>query len=345
VELVFWCLSNTPRVSKESVVIECDGKAFDRETVTLDGERIALEPAEYPRIKSPSIRLRWITEVNLRNTLFSTDIENAYLLEWGMGQEMVHVAGSIAQVGINMIGGVYVDIVPMDPHLTSKPPDNYRIGNLPEPLRDGVNSAVECIEGWRASKTFKLGKVSDSKLGQLLWAGCGCTPHKTFRYHRYGMLTSEGQGKTIPSASATYTTSLYMISKGGIHQYVNWDKEKGVATHSLEKIKEGDQLNTGEYREGAWSYTGKNNLLREVQKIIPSLPKAHTYIVVASNGRLQPFFSLMEAGYSILHIVLQAHALNLASNIVILSQDQITKIKRTIGLIDTPIAFVSIGLS
>jgi len=344
VDFIFWCLSHTPHISEEEIVIECSGKKFDKETLTLDGERILLEPTPYLRIKCPSIRLNWVTEKDLRNTSFSTDIENAYWLERGMGQEMIHVAGSIAQVGINMIGGIYVDLVPMIPYLSRKPPLTFRKGNLPEPLRDGEDSAVECIEGWKPSETFKPEKITSSKLGQLLWAGYGCTPHKTVRFYRYGTLAL-GQGKTIPSASATYTVSLYLIVEDGIFKYVNWNEEEGIPTHSLGIIKTGDTLNIGEYREGVWVYTREENLLREVQKLVPKLPKASTYIVVASNRRLQPYFSLMEAGYSVLHIILQAHALNMASKIIVLGRDQMTKIQRTVGLIDVPIALLPIGLT
>lgn len=343
VEFVFWCLNHTPNISEEAIAIECNGQKFDEEAFPLDHDRIAVEPVSYPRIKCPSIRLHWVSEKTVRNVSFSTQVENAYWMAWGLGQEMVHVAGAIAQVGVNMIGGSNVDLVPMIPHLTSNPPQQYRKGNLPEPLRDGENSAVKCIRDWKPSETFQLAKVARSQLGQLLWAGLGCTPHTTFRHHRYGAVTSEGQGKTIPSASASYTTSLYVIEEDGIFKYVNWDDEHGVATHSLGIVKKGNGLNLGEYTYGTWVYTRKGELLCELQQLVPSLPPASTYIVAASTRRLRPYFSLMEAGYSVLHIILQAQALNMASNIVVLSQDQMTTIQRTIGLIDMPLALISIS--
>jgi hypothetical protein len=343
VDFVFWCLSHTPHICEEAVTIECEGKTFDGDALTLGGERIALKPVDYPRIKCPSIRLRWVSEKTLRNTSFSTEDANALLLEWGMGQEMLHVAGAIAQVGVNMIGGVYVDLVPMTPYLSSSLPQMYRQGNLPEPLRTGGRSAVECIDSWKPHDAFTRGNVARSRIGQLLWAGLGCTPHKTFRYHRYGVLTLEGQGKTIPSASATYTTALYVIDETGVFKYVNWNEEKGVATHSLETVINGRQFNVGEYRDGGWVYTGTGDLLDELQELVPRLPKASTYFAVTSTGRLPPFFSLMEAGYSVLHMLLQAEALKMSSNVVVLNQDQMTNIRRTIGLIDTPLAIIPIS--
>ncbi len=343
VEFVFWCLQHTPHISKEPIVIECGGKRFDNETRSLNGKKILLEPIQYPSTKHPSIRLQWSTEKKLRKVAFSTDNENAYWVERGMGQEMVHIAGAIAQVGVNMIGGMYVDLVPMVPYFTQSPPEKYRRGNLPDPIRDGKNSAVDCINKWKNPETFTEEKVSRAQLGQLLWAGIGCTPHKTVRYHRYGTLAIGGQGKTIPSASATYTTTLYIIEEEGIFKYLNWDEEKDVATHSLGIVRTGNILKIGEYRDGGWIYTRTGELSKEIQKIVSKISKAPTYIVVASNGKLGPYLSLMEAGYSALHIVLQAQALHLASNIQVISQIQMTKIKGTLGLNDSPIVIIPVG--
>jgi hypothetical protein len=344
VEFVLWCLQHTPHVSKEPLVIEWGGERVDGTPRSLPDKHLVLEPIQYPRIKHPSIRLHWRTDKNLRTVKFSTKQENAYWVERGMGQEMVHIAGAIAQVGVNMIGGVYVDLVPMVPFFTYKPPENYRSGNLPEPIRDSANSAVECIKKRRDTTTFSAEKVTRTQVGQLLWAGSGCTPHKTVRYHRYGTLAIGGQGRTIPSASATYTTVLYTIEEEGIFKYLCWDEENDVATHSIGKVRTGDVLKIGEYRDEGWVYTRIGTLHQELQNIIPKLPKALTYIVIASNGTLGPYLALMEAGYSALHIALQTQALNLASNITIISQSQMKKIKGTLGLNDSPIIIMPIGL-
>jgi hypothetical protein len=242
-----------------------------------------------------------------------------------------------------MIGGVSVDLVPMTPYYSSEPPKEYWKGNLPEPVRDSENSAVEYIEKWEPSETFSQKKIDRSQIGQLLWAGFGCTPHKTFRYYRHGVLSSDGQGKTIPSASASYTITLYVIKEDGVFKYLNWNDENGVATHSLGIIKKGSWLNIGNYENETWVNSREEKLLNELQQLLPDLPKVPTYIVVASNRRLSPYFSLMEAGYSVLHIILQAQALGMSSNIFVLDQTQMMKIRRTIGLIDMPIVIIPIS--
>jgi hypothetical protein len=344
-EFIFWCLQHTPHISKEAIVIECVGIRIDDAPRPLRDKKKMLEPIQYPGIKQSSIRLFWRTEKNLRKVAFSTESENAYWVERGMGQEMVHIAGAIAQVGINMIGGMYVDLVPMIPYFTQKPPENYRRGNLPDPIRDGSNVAIECIKKGENAKIFTEDKVSKAQLGQFLWAGSGCTPHKTVRYHRYGTLSIGGQGKTIPSASATYTTTLYVLEEAGIFKYLNWDEENDVATHSLGIVRKGNMLKIGEYKKREWRYTRTGDLCQEIQRIVPTIPKAATYIVIASNGKLGPYLSLMEAGYSALHIGLQAQALHLASNISVLSQIQIIKIKGLLGLNDSPLVILPIGFN
>ena len=90
-------------------------------------------------------------------------------------------------------------------------------------------------------------------------------------------------------------------------------------------------------------YTGTGDLLDRFQGLVPGLPKTSNYLVAASTGQLPPFFSLMEAGYSVLHMLLQAEALEMASNVVVLSNDQMTKIRGTIGLPDIPLAIIPIS--
>jgi hypothetical protein len=342
-EFIFWCLQYTPHISKEAIAIECIGMRVDEPPRSLRDKKRMLDPIQYPGIKQPSIRLHWRTEKNLRKVVFSTESENAYWVERGMGQEMVHIAGAISQVGVNMIGGMYVDLVPMIPYFTQTSPENYRRGNLPDPIRDGNVVAIECIKKRENTDNFTEEKLSKAQLGQFLWAGSGCTPHKTVRYHRYGTLSIGGQGKTIPSASATYTTTLYVLEEEGIFKYLNWDEENDVATHSLGIVRKGNMLKIGEYKKREWRYTGTGELCQEIQKIVPTIPKAATYLVVASNGKLGPYLSLMEAGYSALHIVLQAQALHLASNISVLGQIQIAKIKGLLGLNDSPLVILPVG--
>lgn len=316
-EFIFWCLSHTPQLSERPMVIQCGGESFDPKTFTLGGKRISFKPTKY-------LRLHWAGEVDRMRNGFSTREENAYWMDWGMGQEMIHISGAIAQIGVCMIGGVDVDLVPMKPYLSSEAPENYKMGNLPEPARDGKVSAVKCIEGFKLSNIFQTQEVTPSELGQLLWAEYGCTPHKTFKFYRTHMLDFGGQGKIIPSASATYTISLYVIDENGLSKYINWDQEEGVATHSLQKVSEGD-------------------FLSEVQRQLPTLMRSPTYILITSVGRRSPFFAMMEASYSALHMGLQSYAVGIESSIFIMSSTQIKRVQEALCLTETPIILVPIG--
>jgi hypothetical protein len=350
IEFIFWCLAHTPKISERKVIIKCDGKKFNDLNITLNGESLNLKPREYSDVKCPSIRLNWVTDKKTLNTRatkisFSTIRENSYFIERGMGQQMVHIAGAISQAGVCILGGVNVDIVPMVKYMTKKAPNNFLKGNMFEPIRGGNNSARKLIEDWKSTKNFQSKPINLSHLGQICWAGLGCTPHKTYRYHRFKELDYSGQGKTIPSAAAIYGTRIYIIRKDGIYRYVNWNEEKCCSTHSLSKIRKGENIKIGEFKRGAWTYTGKTILKEEIIRNAPQIPESNTHVLIASNGRLTPYWALMEGGYSILNIILQAQALNISSRISTLSQNQSKKIQNAIGLIDFPIAVLSLGYS
>lgn len=318
IEFVFWCLNHAPHIGVKPVGLRYGGKRFDARKLPVGDYQTAFKPSKLTR-------LQWIDEKDRINVTYSRADENTYWLEVGMGQEMAHIAGAVAQIGVCMIGGVYIDLVPMVPYLSSEPPANYQKSNLPEPTRDGGPSAIECIEGWRPSKRSQFDDATLEQIGQLLWAGLGCTPHPTFRYYRSGERDFTSQGKTIPSASATYTLNLYAVREDGVFRYVNWNEKEGVATHSL---KQTAQL---------------ENVVSQVQQALPKLPRSPNYILVASNERLRPYFSLMEAGYSTLHILLQAYALNLESNVFVMRHDEMRMVKETLRLTDTPIALIPVG--
>ena len=138
------------------------------------------------------------------------------------------------------------------------------------------------------------------------------------------MLGFVKQGRTIPSAPATYTISLYVIDGDSISEYVSWDQESGVSTHSLRRIGEG-------------------RFTEKLQRDLPALPKASTCVLISSMGRRNPFFSLMEAGYAAVHIALQSYAIGMESGIVVMSVDQMKRVQQSLGLKDMPMVMMPVG--
>jgi hypothetical protein len=317
-DYVSWCLGHVPHVGETPPHITCGEEVLDPRAGTLGGRWNAFEPTRYQR-------LHWDQDREQDSVDFSTQERNGYWLEQGMSQEMVHVAGAVAQIGVCMIGGVDVDLVPMTHYFSSERPAKYVDGNLPEPMRDGGASATQCIDGLSLAKVLEPRPLSKAQLGQLLWAGYGCTPHETFKYYRTGIRDLVGQGKTIPSAAATYTVSLYASDEGGPSRYINWDEAAGAATHSLQPLEEGSH---------AWD---------TLQQLLPDRMAGSTLILVTSAGRLSPFFAMMEAGYCVLHIALQCRSLGYGTGLLALSSDQIRRAQASLNISELPIALMSVG--
>jgi hypothetical protein len=134
----------------------------------------------------------------------------------------------------------------------------------------------------------------------------------------------QGQGKTIPSASAKYPTSLCLLLPSGLYRYLNWDKVAKAPTHVVEPIREGD-------------------LIDEVIKTLPRLSRAKCYIVSVSDAASRPSFSIMEAAYSALHISLQAKALGLASRVTPLGGEEMVRLKELLRIEEIPILISAVG--
>lgn len=310
-EFVLRCLARVPRLSPEHIPLEIEGRTTNLETLTPGRLRLHFEP-------KPEVSLRWPVTGQLPYESFEGD---AYHLEMGMAQEMVHVSGAIAQIGVCMIGGRRVDLVGMEPYLSIEVPPNQMKGDLPDVRRDGPVPAVDCIDRWKASAKFQDKDLTLEELGQLLWAGCGCAPHTTYRKEDEPF---RRQGKTIPSAQATYTIVLYAISLTGVFRYLNWDESRQRGTHALNKVGEGESLHKVRSENKRW-------------------PLPPCYILAASNGRLSPFLSVMEAGYSALHVCLQAQALRIGSAIMPLGPSEAETLRKLLSINDRPIALIPVG--
>jgi SagB-type dehydrogenase family enzyme len=77
---------------------------------------------------------------------------------------------------------------------------------LPPPLTAGSTSVEEALARRRSVRTFSSELLSDSEIGQLLWAAQGIT-------------TQDGR-RTAPSAGALYPLELYAVTPGGLWHYL-----------------------------------------------------------------------------------------------------------------------------
>lgn len=191
---------------------------------------------------------------------------------------------------------------------SNRPPAGSRpwlTGNLPDPDRTGSSSLVETL----ASLTYRNKgekEVTQSTLGQLLWAARGRTPH---------LYKSRAWGMTIPTSRGEQTnTDVNLLEKDKVSRYINWSG--GRPAHSLKKNS---------------SISDKtNNRLKKV------LQHNTSSLILSGNSHSEKI--CMETGYQLLNILVQAKSLNLTYSTLLFDEQQKKLVSET-G-IKNPIAAV-----
>ena len=191
---------------------------------------------------------------------------------------------------------------------SSSPPagrKSLRRGNLPDPVRDGNKPLISTLEAVKI-KNRSGRKSTDESVSQLLWAARGRTPH---------LYKSRPWGMTVPTSGGEQNaSSVYLIRDDKLFKYVNWHKNR--PTHSLETL-------------------GKIDLDLYNQLIKP-FPFHNSFIVIGKN--IDFATALLEVGYQLLNLVLQAQALGLGYEAVMLDENQ-KEIFRSVGIKDSVCTF------
>ena len=165
----------------------------------------------------------------------------------------------------------------------------WKRGNLPDPSREGKKPLIAAL---KAIKTLKRTgrEATDESVSQLLWAARGRTPH---------FYKSQPWGMTIPTSQGMQNiSSVYLLSNYSLYKYVNWHKNK--PTHSLETLGE------------------INVHLRS--KLAGLFQNFHTLVVLARNEDFAT--ALCGVGYQLLNMLVQADALNLDCEAILLNEEQ-----------------------
>lgn len=161
----------------------------------------------------------------------------------------------------------------------------WKEGDLPAPSRRGDNALLTVLQGLRA-KNGEGRKAARGDLGQLLWAARGRTPH---------FYKSMPWGLTIPTNKGEQTnTTLSVVADGRLSRYVNWQDKR--PTHSLEEA--------GSVEAGA------------LKALSGRFGEGRTYIVLGRNAATS--VALWEIGYQLVNLMLQASALGLTYEAVLL---------------------------
>ena len=180
-------------------------------------------------------------------------------------------------------------------------------GNLPDPVRNSKKPLITALAGLKINnKGSEI--LTEEIVSQLLWAVRGRTPH---------LYKSRPWGLTIPTWGGEQDiSSIYLISDNTLCKYLNWKKNR--PTHSLSDVKRIDEI-----------------LLNKLKK---SFSINEKFIVISINEHFNR--ALWEVGYQLLNILLQAKALDISYEAVLLDKNQ-KNIVRNMGIND-PVAIITL---
>jgi nitroreductase len=196
--------------------------------------------------------------------------------------------------------------------------------SLPSPTTDGANSLHRIIETAGIAPRLGLQPELDlAELGQVLWAGYGCSPHRA----------SGGKaGLTVPSWRAEYflTDTIYAAGSRVWRYRMRRGSDETTRDHALEAVQSAD-------------------VRAAIEAAVATVPSAACHIVLclpaASAGQ---WYAMLETGFAAGGMLLQATALSLGCHVASgLSADQEAALRSVVGIAagHVPHAIVSLGRS
>jgi hypothetical protein len=191
---------------------------------------------------------------------------------------------------------------------TVSPGDPWLKGNLPEPDRKGHRPLLQALGGLNLKHSGNAA-VAEGSVGQVLWAARGRTPH---------LYKSTHCGMTIPTwAGEQHIAGVYLIRKGNLFGYIN--ESKGKPTHAIEP------------RDAA-----RADSARGIQE---KFNAREALLVFARNEDFARAY--WEVGYQLLNAILQAAALDLSYQAILLDASQKAPIES--AGIRSPVAALVLG--
>jgi len=163
-------------------------------------------------------------------------------------------------------------------------PRPWKPGNLPDPIRSGDRALLTVLADLKTERP-EGGAVSPARLGQLLWAARGRTPH---------FFKSDPWGLTIPTYRGEQALSHVHVAAGDrLSRYVN--RADNRPTHSL--------ADAGEIPAGG------------VKDLAGRFGPGRLYIILGKSETAAR--ALWEIGYQLLNLMLQAASLGLTYKAVL----------------------------
>jgi len=178
----------------------------------------------------------------------------------------------------------------------------------------GTAQLEQVIAVRRSHRDFSDESLTPEQIGQLAWSAQGQAP--------------KGRYRTVPSAGATYSLELFLVSDMGLFHYI-------LSKHAIEKLTDQDLRSA--LASAAWS-----------QGFIADAPLTLVFTAefertTGRYGQRGIRYVYMEAGHAAQNIHLQAEALGLGSVAVGAFDD--AAVSKVLGLPNhlKPIYMVTVG--
>ena len=194
------------------------------------------------------------------------------------------------------------------------------VKKLPEPVREGGMPLHTALSQRRSVRQFEEGALlSDTQLGQLLWAAQGMTRENV----------SDVQGRTASSAGALYPVRVYAASPEGLFRY-------NSAQHALEVISDEDVRFRLASAALGQSWVREASLVL-VMTVLPNRLVKH-YGVRAQR------YMAMEVGHIAQNVQLQSVSLGLGSVITGSFHDQHVHAIVALSKEEEPVCLIPVGV-
>jgi SagB-type dehydrogenase family enzyme len=198
---------------------------------------------------------------------------------------------------------------------TTSPAAEQAIIPLPSPNLQGTISLEETLAQRRSIRAFEDRPLTDSELGQLLWAAQGLTNERGFR--------------TAPSAGALYPLEVYIATAQGIFHY----QPQG---HHLVVLSQADA------RPTLYEAALGQEAVRQASAVFV-MTAVYERTINKYDRERSPRYVHLEAGHAAQNLLLEAVALDLGAVPIGAFRDE--EIQATLGLPEDhePLYLIPVG--
>jgi len=202
-----------------------------------------------------------------------------------------------------------------EPMIHSSTPHISEIIQLPQPEMKGSMSLEESLAKRRSVRSFQDTPLTNSQIGQLLWAAQGIT-------HSSGL-------RTAPSAGALYPLEIYIATQDGLFHY-------DPQGHRLVKVLENDP------RHALYQAALQQECVLEAPMVI-AITAVFSRTARKYGEARTPLYVHLEAGHAAQNILLQAVALGLGSVPIGAFNDDQLKVALSLPSDQTPLYLIPVG--